>query len=72
MEARYPRQPSVHPETLRSKARMAGIKLSPLAQLDVTFYRRLKRLSAEDRAVLEVAMRIRYNEDRRKILEGGQ
>jgi hypothetical protein len=69
---RYPRPPSGHPESIRSRKLKAGVPLTPLEALDVRFYRRIKALNAEDRAVLETAIRIRYESDRRKILERNQ
>lgn len=66
------RQPSGHPETIRWRKLRAGIPLTPLEALDVRFYRKIRRLSADDRAALETTIRMQYEKDRRKILEGEQ
>lgn len=61
---------SLTPESMRQKAIRTGIPLSPLDQLYVSFQRRLKRLNADDRLVLEKAMHLAYERSRKKILEG--
>lgn len=67
---RFRRPLSGHPEAIRGRSRTSGIPMTPLAKLDLRFYRRIANLSPEDRPVLERAIRIRYEEERRKILEG--
>lgn len=66
------RPPSGHPESIRSRKRSTGTTLTALEALDLRFYRKINRLSAEDRTALETAIRMRYERDRRKILEGEQ